>query len=271
MYKIVACDLDETLLNSQRRVCECDRAAVAALRERGVKFVPATGRGCNSVQGTLAELGLRELKDEYVISYNGGALSENAGSRLMYFSGITFEQADALFKKGLGYDVCLHVYTLDTVYVYNYWDHERAYLDGRMEVTEFFERNIDFLRKQEIVKVIYVNTNQNYLRAIADELSPLCGELEVSYSSGRYLEFNRKGVCKGAGLRALAENLGVDMADTIAIGDNFNDLSMIEAAGLGAGVANTAVDVKPYCDYVCRADNDSGGVAEVLHRFILDV
>lgn len=74
---------------------------------------------------------------------------------------------------------------------------------------------------------------------------------------------------KGAGLAALAELLGIDVADTIAIGDNTNDLAMIRAAGLGCAVANASDDAKAAAGYVCADDNNTGGVAEVIEKFVL--
>ena len=67
----------------------------------------------------------------------------------------------------------------------------------------------------------------------------------------------------------LAEKLGVDIADTIAIGDNFNDLAMIKAAGLGVGVANSNEGIKPFCDYICSRNHNESAIAEVINKFIL--
>ena len=270
MYRIVVSDLDETLLRtSDKRVSARDRAAIQAVRKLGVKFVPASGRGYRSIEKTLRELDLLDRADEYVVSFNGGAITENRGERLLHFAGLPFSLAEEFYRRGLSYDVCIHVYTKDTVYVYNFVEGERTFLLGRMEVEEIFHRSLDFLRGEEIVKVLYMNTDHAYLQQIARELEDITGETDVSYSSNRYLEFNRKGVNKGAGLRRLAEILDVDMADTIAIGDNYNDLSMIRAAGIGVGVANTVEELKPECDYVTTATCDESAVAEVLDRFIL--
>lgn len=74
MYKIIACDLDETLLSDDRTISKDNVEAIEKAKELGVKFVPATGRGFNTVGGTLKDLGLYDLENEYVISYNGGAL-----------------------------------------------------------------------------------------------------------------------------------------------------------------------------------------------------
>ena len=95
MYKIIASDLDETLIRLDRTLSPEDVAAIKACREMGVKFVPATGRGYGTVDGTLRELGLYDEANEYVISYNGGAVTENKGHRLLHFEGISFETAQS--------------------------------------------------------------------------------------------------------------------------------------------------------------------------------
>lgn len=267
-YKIIACDLDETLLGSDRKISPENRAAIQKARALGVKFVPATGRGFTSVGGVLEDLGLADAPEEYVLSYNGGAITENRGNRLLHFQGLDFAQADALFRRGLQYDVCIHVYTQETVYVYDLTDNERAYLRGRMAVEPLPAPSIDFLREVPIGKILFNNTDLDYLARIERELSDLTGALTVTYSSARYLEFNPKGVDKGSGLLHLAELLGVDPAETIAIGDNFNDRPMIQAAGLGVGVANAVKDIRPDCDYITQADNDHSAVAEVIRKFV---
>ena len=162
MYKIIACDLDETLLSDDRTISKDNVEAIQKAKELGVKFVPATGRGFNTVGGTLKDLGLCDLENEYVISYNGGAITENKGSKLLHFEGISFEKASELYKRGLDYDVCIHVYTKDMVYAYKYVQEEKDYLAGRMEVTEIFDDNIIFLKGQEIVKVLYMNTDYQF-------------------------------------------------------------------------------------------------------------
>lgn len=270
MYKIIACDLDETLLNEDKTVSKRNIEAIHKAKELGVKFVLATGRGFNTVDGTLKELGLYDQENEYVISFNGGAITENKGSRLLHFEGISFEQANQLFKSGLNYTVCIHIYTRDTVYVYNYNELEKSYLNGRMKITEILEDNIDFLKGEEIVKALYMNTDFNYLKQIENDLKGITTNLDVSYSSNRYIEFNHKGVNKGQGLLSLAELLDVKREETIAIGDNFNDLSMIKVAGLGVGVHNVVEGMKDDCDFITESDHNHDAIAEVIEKFILN-
>ncbi len=268
-YKMIVSDLDETLLGSDCKVSQKNREAVQKARELGVRFVPATGRGYSSIRGTLEELGLQEKENEYVISYNGGAVTENKGEKLLHFQGISFEKAEELFARGLSYDVCIHVYTKDTVYAYCLNQNEIDYVKGRMVLQEFFSDNLDFLKGQEIVKVLYVNTDYSYLKKIEEDLKDVTQDLDVSYSSNRYIEFNQKGVNKGSGLLFLAELLGIKPEETIAVGDNFNDLSMIQAAGLGVGVNNTVPDMKPLCDVILNSTCDQSVIAEIVEKYIL--
>ena len=270
MYKLIACDLDETLYGNDRTIPARNVEAIKRASELGVKFIPATGRGYNSVRETLVDLGLLDKEGEYVISYNGGAITENKGNRLLHFQGLPFEEAEELYRRGLNYDVCIHVYTREMVYAYNITQEEIARLSKRMQVTEVFDRDLQFLAGQDIAKVLYENRDFDYLKKIEEELKDITGNMDVSFSSNRYIEFNSKGVTKGAGLRFVAEMLGIKREETIAIGDNFNDLSMIQEAGLGVGVQNTIQGMRQYCDYITEATNDQGGVGEVIERFILN-
>ena len=89
-----------------------------------------------------------------------------------------------------------------------------------------------------------MNTDYSYLQEIAKDFEDITYDIDISYSSNRYIEFNHKGVNKVAGLKSLADLLHVELKDTMAIGDNFNDLSMIKVAGLGVGVQNTVEEMK---------------------------
>ncbi|HLR91927.1 MAG TPA: Cof-type HAD-IIB family hydrolase [Atopostipes sp.] len=270
MYKLIACDLDETLLNIDNQVSQRNIEAIKRADALGVKFVLATGRGYSTVQGTLQEIGLHDLEDEYVISFNGGAVTENKDNKLLHLQGISFDFASELYRRGLDYDVCIHVYTKEDVYVYNYVEEERAHLETKMEVIEIFDKDIDFLKDEEIVKVLYMNTDRDYLQQIEEELKDITQDSDITYSSNRYIEFNDKGVNKGAGITFLADHLGIDIEETIAIGDNFNDWPMLETAGLSVGVQNMVPELKERVDYVTEANHNEDAVAEVIEKFILE-
>ncbi len=269
MYKIIACDLDETLLSDDTHVCARNRQAILKAQKLGVKFVPTTGRGYTSVAETLKEIGLANLANEYVISFNGACVTENKKNRVLLFNGLDFKLADYLYQLGLNKNVCIHVYTQDMLYVYHINDDERKYLTGRHQFKIINEPDLTFLKGQAIAKVLFENIDQAYLHKIASNLGKVSENLDISYSSNRYLEFNQKGVNKGAGLLWLAHKLGVKPEETMAIGDNFNDLAMLKAAGLGVGVANTNPAMKKDCDFITQANNNEGGVGEAIEHFVL--
>ena len=267
MYKIIACDLDETLLNRDHQVSAKDIETIKKLTEHGIKFVVATGRGYNSTFALLKQLGLYGCKGEYVISFNGGMITDNYENEVFYRKGITFKQASDLYLEGVKRNLCIHVYTEELVYVYNYIDEEREYIEGRMPIVETFEKTIDFLRDDPIIKILYMSTDVPLLQQVEKEVAGYSAGLSVSYSSNRYLEFNNRNADKGVGLVRLAEMLNVDLKDTIAIGDNINDLPMLKAAGLGIGVRNSNPDIWKDCDLILDSTNNEDPITEVYNRF----
>lgn len=270
MYKLIATDLDETLLSSDSHISEKNREAIQKALDKGVKFVLATGRGYETVQGTLDEIGLQGAEDEYVISFNGGAIVENKDNKILDVTYLDRKLADELFKKGLEYGDCIHVYTKDKVYTFNTTDAERDYVGKKMEIIESDETSLDFLGDEEIVKMLYVNTDYDYLKGIEKDLTYLKDDIDISYSAGRYIEFNPIGVNKGEGLNHLLKILGIKPEEAIAVGDNLNDLTMIQAAGLGVGVQNSNPDIIEYCDYITEANHNEDAIAEVIEKFVLN-
>lgn len=271
MYKLIASDMDETLLNDNHQICQHNIDMILKAKEKGVKFVPATGRGFMSIQHDLKTLGLYDELGEYVISFNGGALTENKDNQILFFEGLSFEKTKEIFEFGLDCHVCQHIYTKDTVYVFNLSESEAQRIQNqKVECVIMEENTIDFLKDQPISKILYQNTDVPYLMSLEPQMKHIWeGECAVSYSSNRYMEFNKLGVDKGAGLKHLAEILGIGIEETIAVGDNYNDMSMLQVAGLSVAAANAVDDVKKACDIVTKADNNQGVVTEVIERFIL--
>ena len=272
-YKLIACDLDETLLNDEHLVGAKNVAAIKRAREEyGVKFVPATGRGFMQIQPELKELQLYDLEGEYVISFNGGALTENKNNRIIEFKGLEFSKMKVIFEAGLNFDVCIHVYTPDNLYVFNLSESERQRIKNQKLEAVYPEVNsVDFLKDTPISKILYQNVDVPYLMSLEEGLKPITdGHCAVSYSSNRYMEFNALGVDKGQGLIDLANKLGIAIEETIAVGDNYNDMAMLKVAGLSVAANNAVDDVKAACDYTTNANNNEGVVAELIEKFIFN-
>lgn len=269
-YKIIACDMDETLLSSDATICQRNIDAIKKAIAKGVKFVPCTGRGFRSIEGVLKILDLYDQAGQYVIGFNGASITENKGSRSLFWDPIPFDLADQLFRRCCTYGQCMHIYTCDVVYITNITPDEEAFLYGRMGYVPVETESLDFIRgKEEVCKLIVTNTDYDYLQRVHAELQPLLGDITVSFSSNRYIEFMHQGVNKGAGLHKLADLLGVPYEETLAIGDNINDTDMLKAAGLSVGVHNLNPIIRPYCDVVTDATNDEGAVAEAIEKYVL--
>ena len=249
MYKLIACDLDETLLNTKKifvlyddfgkitlkdatdkEICARNIAAIKrAEREYGVRFVPATGRGYTCIDNVLHTLGVYDAEQEYTISNNGGVVTENKNYRKLSFHELPYEIAERLFAFGIEQDVCIQVFTAEDVYAFHLNEDERSWLFSfKPDSIVCEETSLAFLKGTPITKILFQNTDIPYLHTLADQLHALTDQrVAVSFSSNRYLELNPNGVDKGLGLRDLCEHLQIDLSETIAIGDNFNDVGML--------------------------------------------
>ena len=252
-YKLVVSDLDGTLLSNFH--------------------VPTTGRTIQSTKNILKEIGTYNEENEYSILFNGCVIIENKNNKVLFFKGIDFEISNKLFEIGKKYDVMLLVYSIDNCYVWKSYEKEIERQKSYEELLTFMDDlNINFIKEKniQITKIVFVNEDHNYLLKIKEELDKIFGnEISISTSANMYLEINAKNVNKGNALEWLANYLKIDMKETIAIGDNSNDIFMIEKAGIGVCVKNGIDILKNKANYVTEKTNDEGAVKEVLDKFVL--
>lgn len=270
MYKMILSDLDETLLVNHH-VPDFNKVAIEKAKEKGVKFVPATGRAYNMIGEILQEIGTYQKENEYSICFNGGLIVENKDDKILHFEGLTFEQAKELFEIGARYDVCVMIFTLECCYIFKADpDEVQRKTDQKAPFQVIEDYNMDFLKEARIAKVLFEKRDMDYLKNIEQELlTYIEGKVCASYSSYRYLEFNAIGIDKGQGLHWLANYLDIAIDEVIAIGDNYNDVAMIKEAGLGVCVSSANDDIKVLSDYVCELDYDEGAVARTIERYVL--
>lgn len=271
MYKMILSDLDETLLVNHH-VPMVNQKAVQQARNKGLKFVVATGRAYNMVGEILKEIGTYQKENEYSICFNGGLIVENKGDKILHFRGLSFEQTQRFFTIGLQYDVCILIFTLDCCYIFKADPHEvQRKIDQKARFEVIDDDNIAFLKDEKIAKIIFERRDMDYLFNIERSLDEdLKKDFSISYSSYRYLEVNPLGVNKGYGLCWLADYLGYQSDEVIAIGDNYNDIEMLKVAGLGACVCSAMEDIHKVSDYVTQRDYDDGAVQEVIEKFVLE-
>lgn len=269
MYRLIACDLDETLLDNNRHVSAKNQEMIKKAEAQGVVFAPATGRGFYSIKQTLNELAATDQANHYMIGFNGGVIVENQGPTIIKDFPMPFTILSDLFKFGTNYDVVIHLYTFEQTYVYHSNPAEDAYLKT-IPHEKREDDDFSFLKDQTCYKALFQNLDRNYLEKLEQAMpADLRAALEISYSSNRYIEFNPKGVNKGAALETLANHLNLPMQETMAIGDNTNDLSMIQTAELGIAVANAVPAIKAAAQQTTIADHNHSAVAEAIETFIL--
>jgi Cof subfamily protein (haloacid dehalogenase superfamily) len=276
--KLILSDLDETFLNNDATVHPDNVAAVQAFVAQGGHFVPNTGRAYTSVVDLLDTLGLRQdNREQYVISYNGGAIARFVGQaepEIVAYHGLDFDLAHRIFELGLiDETIDAHIYTLDKMYIYNLSESDAAYMAERhVPFIEMHDRDWTFLRDEKpITKVIFESIDPMKRQAIADAvMAELADDVLLTFSSERYVEFNAKGVDKGVTGLELAERLGISQAEVAAFGDNMNDAAQIQAAGIGVAVANARDEIKAMADVVLDKTNNEGAVGDYIRRTVLD-
>lgn len=274
MYRIVASDMDETFLNYDAAIPEANLEAVHQMRQLGVHFVIATGRPYFSIAKDLEALGLAGNPDEFAITING-ALVKACDGTVVGSHPLDPSIVRRLIDFAVDHDLCLHLYGPEATYVWNMNPNEWDFLSGRMEVVEL---TLDQMRALEcpIYKVLVENEDTQVLHDIRDQafaqMPDLASKVETVFSSDRYVEFNTAGVSKGAGLKDVADRLGVPMQDTIAVGDAVNDLAMLKAAGTGCVVANVSDLLRPLLPQdTCYLHSNcaEGCMSEVLNDLII--
>lgn len=271
-YKLIASDLDETLLNDQKHVDAKTCQAILQARKQGVIFVPCTGRGFTLIRRTLRELNLLNAQNEYVISFNGSVVTENYQEQVIQQVLMNYDTINTLFEIGIRNHLAMHVYTLRDVFVYNMNADENDYLSRLgFQYHTLAQPSISLLQDQPMEKILYMNKDRSELDDVRSQIpSDLLAQLTVTYSSNRYMEFNPLGINKGQGLLQLLQHLHIKPEETIAIGDSFNDIEMLKVAGLGVAVKNAVPEVKDVANYVTNNDYNHDAVAEVIKKFVLD-
>lgn len=273
MYKIVASDMDETFLDGRHQIPAPNLGALARMRELGVLFVPSSGRPYQSIMANFADIDQELMQGTYVISYNGAFINRYGDPEPLMRTLIDRASLEWLYAWAVEHRQAVHVYTASgTTYTQFLPPEEEEYVQGIAGVVRVDDSIHDpsFAAGEELVKIIFMDTDFSKCRHIGEELAPKLDPalVDITYSSNRYVEFVPAGVNKGTGLKHLAELLGISIAETIGVGDAANDLEMIQAAGLGVGVANITDDVRPYCGLVLDTSGEDGAFPELVARVL---
>lgn len=274
MYKVVASDMDETFLDHRHQIPAPNLQALARMRELGVLFVPSSGRPYQSIMDNFADIDQSLMEGTYVISYNGAFINRYGDPEPLLTTTGDRASIERLYAWAVTHRQALHLYTTSgETYVQFLPPEEQEYLKGFpgcIELDDSVSSLDDFIGDDEPMKIIFMDIDFERCHRIGEELAPTLDpeKVAITYSSNRYVEFVPAGVDKGTGLVHLAGLLGIPVAETIGVGDAANDLEMIQAAGLGVGVANVSSDVRPSCDLVLETTGWDGAFPELVERVL---
>jgi len=263
-YRLIAMDLDDTLLTDELTVSAKTRDAMARALAQGVKLTIATGRMFASAKQTAEQVGLNVP----IITYQGSLIRNLLDEQVLYERAVPADAARKLYdftrERGLHLQTFIH----DKLYAFNEGPKLFAYAK-QSNIPYQVVSNFDDLPEGSHTKLIIIDEPEK-LDALMPVLRPLLGdEVHMTKSKANFLEFIHPEGTKGHALRFLAAYFGIPMEETIAMGDAWNDREMIEAAGLGVAMANGVPALREIADYVTLSNNEDG-VAHVLEKFVLN-
>lgn len=267
MYKLIALDMDGTLLNSKKNISRRTKEAIENARKNGVKVVLATGRPVDGIESYLKELQMISDKD-YAITYNG-ALVQNVGTKdVISSTPLNKSNLIELYNISKELNVNIHAFTEDkciTPKMSKYTKLESEINGIEVDVIDFNTVNDD----ETILKIMMIDEPEILDAAIKKLDKELYSRYTIVKSTPYFLEFLSIEANKGQGIKGLAEELKINKDEVICIGDAGNDLHMIQYAGLGVAMGNAFEEIKKEADYITKS-NDEDGVAHVIEKFVLN-
>lgn len=270
--KMIFLDLDGTLLNDKKKVPKVNHEAIDAALALGHKVFICTGRPLSSTIKQIPALGL-ERPGCYAITYNGGLIYDTWEKKVIYKKTLPMDQVRYVFEKAYEYGgIHIQTYT-DEGFICEYdtkesRDYERIVQTKRKVVKDVFAE----LNGQEPCKVLAIahGYDRKRIEGFRESFMEWAkGKMEIYFSSYEYLEFVPEGINKGNAIKWMSEFLKIPLENTIAVGDAENDLTMIKTAAVGAVMKNAGEQIKQYGNYITKKDNNEGGVAEVIQKFML--
>lgn len=268
--ELIAIDMDGTLLNPQHEVTPAVKKALSDARAKGVQIVLATGRPFIGVQRYLQELDLQQ--DGCYCITNNGALVHNAKDGSV-IAEIALTIDDYHYFEQLSRQLGVHFHALTKTDLFTANRHVSSYT-----VHESFTTGIplQFCPAEEMdpmltfPKVMMIDDPELLDRAISQLPDDAKARYTIMKSSPYFLEILDKRVNKGEGVKVLVEKLGLARESVMTLGDQENDIAMLEYAGLGVAMGNALDSVKAVSQFVTK-NNTEDGVAFAVEKFVLNV
>ena len=258
--KLIATDMDGTLLDSNAELSNYNKEILKALIKNGIEIIFATGRPFESVKKFKDAIN----NDNCSIICNGAAIADTNG-KFLYTKSMDENSSKMiidLFNKNKN-EICLNIYSDGKYYI----SEEGFYFKKYIEREEIKNRIIGLEKIEvfEFVKVLFLGEHKELLRLQAT-INKSIQNADAVFSHPEFLEIIPKGVNKANALKWLCDKKKIDYKNVMAFGDNYNDLDMINLAGIGVAVKNAVADVKNNADYIAPS-HEENGVGKFLKEF----
>lgn len=266
MYKLIALDMDGTLLNEAKEITKENYNAIQEAKANGKKVILATGRPLAGVQRYLEHLDLVSDED-YVVAFNGALVQKTKSGEII--SKTPLSMADYKYLYETSQNLGVHIHALTDSYVTTPVNNEYTKIEAEINQIPIIEKQLSEIGEDEtIVKVMFIDDPEKLDRAIENMPKEINEKYTVLRSMPFFLEFLDKRVNKGYGVSQVTRALGIGSEQVICVGDAGNDVDMIEYAGLGVAMGNAFEEVKEIANYVTLSNEDSG-VAHVIKKFMI--
>lgn len=266
-YKAIVLDLDGTLTNNKKEITPLTKSALMEAQSKGLRVILASGRPTYGIRPIADELQIWKYGG-YVMAYNGGSITEWNSHEVVYNQTLEPSLVEALYcaaKEGKeGFEILTYQGEgIAATDINNEYVRHEAFIN-KMPLTQYdnFVKQV----QHPINKCLIVGEPSQLAILEKEAAKEMEGRCSVYRSADFFLECVPLGIDKAASLNRLLPIMHIDREDVIAIGDGYNDLSMIEFAGLGVAMDNAADEVKAKADFVTKS-NEEDGVAYVIERF----
>ena len=290
MYKLIAIDLDGTLLNSYGEVSEENANAIKKAIENGIEVVLASGRVYSSVKNIATEIGA----ENYIISGNGSLVYDMKKDEIIYDQFMDKKKVLDIIRICDENSIYYNIYTEDTIIAksinYNvlFYQSENSKKSEskktKINIVENIYKYVEESPNIKILKITVCDSDKIIFSGIVRKIKTISkvNVLDISHMSRKiikqgtedgkveyyYTEVSNENVDKWTAIKFLTNKLEIDENEVVAIGDNANDKQMVMNAGLGIAMGNSMLDIQKIGDYKV-ADNNSDGVAEAINKYIL--
>ena len=260
--KLIAIDLDGTLLDSRLQLSAENKSAVRRAEDAGIKILLASGR---MIRAAVPFWKVLEL-DTPVIGYNGALIMDVPTGRPRFHEPVDPEVVSEVVDYVRSEKVHLNLYANDEFYVEAVNEYTKYYSE-RYNVPYIKVNDFKDIIGRGITKMLILSEPERVAHLMQELPGIFDGRLYITRSQERYIEMMNPLVSKGTALSIVQRNLGILKDETAAIGDAPNDMEMFKQAGLSAAVANAEEEVKKAADKIIPS-NDENGVAEFIDEIL---